>query len=113
MSDEDEGVNMMRRVETTIIRKITEALSPNFLEVINESYKHSVPKGSESHFKVVIVSSKFEGRSLVERHRMVNSILAEELQSGVHALSIQAKTASQWASNQTIASTPPCLGGDK
>ncbi len=113
MSDVNETTEMMRRVETIIVRKIKEAFSPSFLEVVNESYKHNVPKDSETHFKVVVVSNSFDGRSLIERHRMVNSILAEELRSGVHALSIQAKTADQWASNQTIASTPPCLGGDK
>ena len=62
---------------------------PSHLEVINESNMHNVPKGSETHFKVVVVSDSFEGLSLVKRHRAVNEVLAQELQSGVHALSIQ------------------------
>jgi stress-induced morphogen len=53
---------------------------------------HSVPKGSETHFKVVIVSDMFKEKSLLERHRTVNQLLDDELKSGVHALSIQGIT---------------------
>ena len=52
-------------VENSIIEKITKALSPVHLEVINESYMHNVPKGSESHFKVIVVSKEFENVSLI------------------------------------------------
>ena len=100
-------------VETLITSKLSLQFRPSHLDIVNESYKHSVPKGSESHFKVVIVSDQFEGKSLVERHRMVNHCLGEELKQSIHALSIQAKTPSQWAENSTIANTPPCLGGSK
>lgn len=62
---------------------------PTHLEVINESNMHNVPKGSESHFKVVVVSMDFENLSLIKRHRMVNDVLKDELAGGVHALSIQ------------------------
>lgn len=50
---------------------------------------HSVPKGSETHFKVVVVSDQFKDKTLLDRHRAVNQLLDEELKSGVHALSIQ------------------------
>lgn len=65
---------------------------PTHLEVFNESYMHNVPKGSETHFKVVVVSEEFDGVSLIKRHRMVNNALRDELAGGVHALSIQVQS---------------------
>lgn len=53
-------------VETVIRMKLVEKLDPTYLDVINDSYMHSVPPGSETHFKVVIVSEMFTGKSLVE-----------------------------------------------
>ena len=100
-------------VETIVRTKLENAFAPTFIEIINESYKHNVPKGSESHFKVVVVSTEFEGKSLIQRHRLVNQTLAEELKHPIHALSIQAKTPEQWAQDSTITKTPNCLGGDK
>ena len=99
-------------VEQSITKKLN-GLIPNYLEVTNESYKHNVPEGSESHFKVVVVSSKFEGINLVKRHQMVNTLLKEEFDNGLHALSIMAKTPEQWTSagNKLIHETPNCLGG--
>ncbi|KJE95377.1 hypothetical protein CAOG_008920 [Capsaspora owczarzaki ATCC 30864] len=84
------------------------------IQVLNDSYKHAVPRGSETHFNVVVVSDAFKGRSLIDRHRQVNALLKDELKAGVHALSIQAQTPEQWqAANCTVAGTPNCLGGDK
>eukprot|EP01098_Paradermamoeba_levis_P007817 TRINITY_DN3255_c0_g1_i1.p1 TRINITY_DN3255_c0_g1~~TRINITY_DN3255_c0_g1_i1.p1 ORF type:complete len:180 (+),score=28.14 TRINITY_DN3255_c0_g1_i1:48-587(+) len=101
-------------MQASIEKKLTEKFNPVHLEVVNESYKHSVPKGSETHFKVVVVSDKFEGLSLVEQHRAVNSTLADELKNGVHALSIQSKTPAKWiATGGKVAETPNCLGGGK
>lgn len=100
-------------VQSTIEKKIKDKFEPVYLEVVNESYKHSVPKGSESHFKIVVVSEAFEGKALIQRHRVINEILADEIKL-IHALSIQAKTPTQWeASGHQVANTPPCLGGSK
>ncbi|CAE7830849.1 BOLA1 [Symbiodinium microadriaticum] len=93
------------------IRTKLSSLNPVFLDVINESYKHNVPKGSESHFKVIVVSEEFEGLPLIKRHRTVNHMLADELAMGVHALSIVAKTPTQWEENMTVSPSPNCLGG--
>ncbi len=76
--------------------KLTDAFSPSYLEVINESGNHNVPRGSESHFKVIVVSDIFDGKSIIDRHRLVNDCLKEELSTRVHALSIVPKTPSQW-----------------
>lgn len=86
------------QVESRIKDKLTEAFSPERLLVENDSHKHAhhvamqgVAKTGETHFTVTIVSDRFTGRSLVERHRMVNDVLAEELAGPVHALAIRAK----------------------
>lgn len=100
-------------VKETIEAKLTEALSPAHLEVVNESGMHNVPKGSETHFKVLVVSDAFSGQSLVARHRRVNQVLAHELSHGVHALSIRALTLAEGATQQVPFESPPCLGGDK
>jgi BolA protein len=100
-------------IQMAIVDKLNAGLSPVFLDVENESYKHNVPKGSESHFKVCVVSAQFEGQPPIKRHRAVNALLAEELRDSVHALSIQAKTPKQWESSPELASTPNCLGGSK
>jgi BolA protein len=101
-------------VQSDIEAKLTNSLQPNYLEVINESNNHNVPPGSESHFKVVIVTAAFDGKMLVARHRMINEILADELQHKIHALALHTYTPAEWqeVSGNTPAS-PPCLGGGK
>ncbi|XP_042299941.1 bolA-like protein 1 [Sceloporus undulatus] len=100
-------------VEMEIRAKLQRALEPVHLEVINDSHMHAVPRGSETHFRVVVASRRFEGLSLIHRHRLVNDILQEELTGPVHALSIQAKTPQQWEKNPKIIQAPECLGGSK
>ncbi len=82
--------------KSSITNKLREAFSPESLEVSDESYLHEGHAGhrpgGETHFRVHIVSSAFEGKSRIERHRMINTKLAAELEGGVHALAIQAKT---------------------
>jgi len=91
---------------------LVDALAPLRLDVINESHMHNVPPGSESHFKLVIVSASFEGGNLVARHRMVNKLLAEQLQNGIHALSMHTHTPQEWeARGGQVPESPPCLGG--
>ena len=99
--------------QQTIEDKLTTAFQPLHLEVVNESGMHNVPKGSETHFKVLVVSPAFEGLGLVDRHRRVNEALRDELRSGVHALSIRALTPSQWGEGLGAFASPPCLGGSK
>ncbi|KAK3096993.1 hypothetical protein FSP39_005474, partial [Pinctada imbricata] len=99
-------------VQSSITQKLEAALEPQHLEIINESFMHNVPKGSETHFKVVIVAEKFDGVPLIKRHRMVNETLKTELENGVHALSITAKTPQQWEdSGHKVGKSPPCRGG--
>jgi len=91
---------------------LVDQLAPIRLDVVNESHMHNVPAGSESHFKLVIVSDAFADNSLVARHRMVNKLLAEQLKGGVHALSMHTYTAQEWAARGgEVPQSPPCLGG--
>jgi len=101
-------------VQSTIETKLSNALAPNHLEVLNESHMHSVPPGSESHFKLIIVSDAFDGASRVARHQKVNGVLADELRTVIHALSMETYTANEWEEREgrTLAS-PACHGGSK
>ena len=95
-----------------IERKIQEALEPDYLDVINESYMHNVPAGSESHFKVVVVSEAFTDLNRIQRHQRLNSILAQELAGPVHALSIETLTSPEWAARgEKRMESPLCRGG--
>ena len=79
----------------TITNKLREAFSPESLDVTDESHLHEGHTGhrpgGETHFRVYIVSKAFEGKSRIERHRMINATLSEELAGSVHALAIKAQ----------------------
>lgn len=88
-------------VEESIRRRLDEAFSPTVLRVENDSARHAGHRAmrehepevpGETHFSVHIVSEAFEGKSRMERHRMVNDALAAELAGPVHALTIKAQT---------------------
>ncbi len=101
-------------VAAAIEGKLVAAFAPVSLVIENQSDSHSGPRGRETHFKVVVVSTRFAGLALVQRHRLVNQSLADELRSGVHALSIEALTPEQWeARGGAVMTSPPCLGGSK
>ena len=104
-------------VQASITDKLKRALDPSHLDVINESHMHNVPKNSETHFKVVVVSSQFEKiKSPLQRHRLIHGALEDELYHPVHALSIVAKSPSQWeamvSAGKSIPLSPSCRGGD-
>ena len=101
-------------IQTDIEHKIQNALHPVFLEVINESHMHNVPPGSESHFKVIVVSDVFESKNRVARHQTMKALLAAELAGPVHALSMQTQTKNEWEdSGHTKIASPACHGGTK
>ena len=101
-------------VQQSIQTKIAAALAPSHLEVLNESHMHSVPPGSESHFRVVVVSDRFEGLPLVRRHQTVNQVLEQEFEDGLHALSMQTLTGAEWRDRGGVTrASPACHGGSK
>ena len=84
------------KVRAAIERKLAQGLSPVRLVVEDDSARHAGHRGNdggaESHFRVEVVSAAFAGKSRVERHRMVNVLLAEELAGPVHALQLATRT---------------------
>jgi stress-induced morphogen len=88
-------------VENSIREKLTQAFAPVALDVNNDSHLHaghaSSPGTGESHFSVKVVSVAFDGKSRLERHRMVNAVLAEELSGRIHALAVSALTPEEGA----------------
>lgn len=78
-----------------IARRLEESLQPETLDVIDESHlhkgHHGARPGGETHYRVRVTASAFEGKSRIEMHRMINALLADELAAGVHALAIEAK----------------------
>ena len=82
------------RTADLISKKLTEAFAPESLRVEDESHLHAghagAREGGQTHYRVYIVSGAFKGKSRVERHRMINTALAEELKGSVHALAIRA-----------------------
>jgi BolA protein len=79
-------------VKNTIQDKLTIAFRPETLTIVDESHLHAGHAGSrpggESHFRVTLVSVAFAGKGRVERHRMVNQVLSEELAGPIHALAV-------------------------
>jgi BolA protein len=82
------------RTADVITKKLTEAFSPQDLRVVDESHQHEGHAGhrpgGQTHFRVYIVSEAFKGKARLDRHRMINGILAGELAGSVHALAIHA-----------------------
>lgn len=78
-----------------IRRRLTEALAPQYLDVVDDSARHAGHAGARAgggHYNLVIVAGAFAGRGLVERHRMVYAALSDALRQEIHALSIKAYT---------------------
>ena len=83
--------------------KLLEGLAAEAVQVVDESHLHAGhagARGGAGHFRALIVSRRFEGRSAVERQRMVYQVLAEEMGSEIHALSMQTLTPAQWESSR-------------
>lgn len=99
--------------QNIITQKLIAELSPTHIEVLNESDGHSVPKNSETHFKVVLVCGPFLHQSAVQRHRAVYEVLKDELAGGVHALALHTYSIPEWEQRGGAPASPTCLGGGK
>ena len=97
------AVDAARPVYSAIVSKLVQALSPSSLDVLDESSAHAGHAGvagaasGETHFKVAVVSEAFEGKSAVQRHRMVYAALGDEFRAGLHALSLSTRTPGETA----------------
>ena len=90
-------------VQETLRAKLTAALKPTRLEIVDESHLHAGHAGArpegETHFRIQIVSEAFEGQSRVARQRLVYGIVADELRTRVHALALSTRTPHEAAGN--------------
>lgn len=93
---------------------LTNELKPVTLMIEDESSRHNVPAGAESHFKVVAVSTVFNDLNRIARHRLVNACLKAEFTTGLHALSLHLYTPDEWRQRSSDVSTSPaCRNGKK
>ncbi len=98
-----------------IEQKLREFFSPLMIQLINESHLHAVPKGSETHWNLAMVSSRFAGKSRIERHQAVYEVLEKEIRGTIHALTMKLITPDEWsaAGGATDNRSPLCRGGSK
>ena len=96
-----------------IIDRLQAALPLAYLDVVNESSQHSVPPGSETHFKLVVVSPAFAGLRAVARHQKIYGLLSDEMPKGLHALALHTYTPEEWDATGIAPASPACMGGSK
>ncbi|EED34570.1 BolA family protein [Luminiphilus syltensis NOR5-1B] len=99
------------QIQEQIERSLSEGLSVSRLDIVNESFMHNVPEGSESHFKVTVVSKDFEGVRKVKRHQQIYALLGDLMAGPIHALALHTYTADEWSALVSVPVSPDCLGG--
>ncbi|WP_404402129.1 BolA/IbaG family iron-sulfur metabolism protein [Idiomarina seosinensis] len=93
-----------------IAEKLAQQFAVQHLQVDDESYMHASGAQAQSHFKVTLVSDDFSGKRLLQRHRAINKVLADELQQ-IHALALHTYTPAEWTQQGQAPDSPNCLGG--
>lgn len=87
--------------------------SPLFLTVEDESQNHHVPENAQTHFKIIAAAAQFEGLTRVQRHRLINTLLQNEFDTGMHALSMFLYSLEEWNAKKTVPESPNCRDGYK
>ncbi len=101
-------MDMQQQIE----QKLMNAFDPVHLEVIDESHEHNVPEGAQSHFRTIIVTDQFTGKSRIERHKKVYRALLVELDGLIKAFSVLTFDPDEWVGRErSLPSSPPCMGG--
>ena len=94
-------------IEQQIINKLNDEFKPSSLKIVNESFMHNVPTGSESHFKIVVVTNDFNNLPIIQRHKLIYKNL-NGLMDKIHALSIHAFSEEEFELNPVILDSPEC-----
>lgn len=102
------GMSVQDQIET----RLSDSLEPHVLEVRNESFMHNVPEGSETHFKVTLVSDQFDSLRKVRRHQMVYEILSTLMSGPIHALALHLYSPNEWHASPEAPDSPKCHGGE-
>lgn len=89
---------------------LEQTFEPTHLHIENESHNHGGP-GSETHYKVVLVSQAFAGVRPVARHQRVYAVTQPEMAAGLHALALHTYTPEEWAATGQAPDSPACRGG--
>ncbi|STY29613.1 regulator of penicillin binding proteins and beta lactamase transcription (morphogene) [Legionella wadsworthii] len=93
---------------------VSQELTPVYLKVEDESANHHVPEGAQTHFKLTVVSTRFTDLSRISRHRLLNQMLKEEFELGLHALTMHLFTPKEWEDRgEVVSQSPVCKGGFK
>ncbi len=100
----------MTPIKELMEKRLQSGLSPVLLEIVDESPQHGSAK--PSHFRILIVSSAFEGLSVLKRHQRVYEALGD-IMNVIHAFSQQTYTLSEWEARGVRASSPPCQHSKK
>lgn len=97
-----------------LAKLINDALQPQHLDLFDESHMHNVPRGAQSHFKIVVVSEAFSGMPLVARHRKINALAKPLFDDTLHALALHTMTPEEWQQRGgQFPQSPQCMGGSK
>ena len=88
-------------IESQIVNTLSSFMNLASLKIINESFMHNVPEGSESHFKIVVVTNDFNNLSIIQRHKLIYKTL-DSLMNEIHALSIHAFNEEEFKLNPVI-----------
>lgn len=97
---------LQNQIEAVLI----DHFSPTFVAVENESHQHASGKGGNSHFKITLVSDRFTGQALIQRHRSVQQVL-QVVTAGVHAVGLHTYTPDEWlARGEASPVSPTCAG---
>lgn len=102
-------INFIIQMQQHLYSQLQDFFLPSHLEVINESHNHS-GNNPDSHFKIIIVSSKFAGKKLIDRHRLINNLFKKELQQ-IHAMAMHTYTDAEWSKKNKAPDSPKCAGG--
>lgn len=106
------STNRTQPIREAITARLQKAFpSAKHIDVINESSMHAVPPGSETHFKVVVVSEVFAAMKRLDRHRAVQEAVGADLQSTIKALSVRTVLPHEWNDACEVAPSPGCHGG--
>ena len=94
-------------IESQIINTLSSSMNLSSFKIINESFMHNVPDGSESHFKILVVTDDFNNVPIMQRHKLIYKNLSD-LMDKIHALSIHAFTKEEFELNPVILDSPEC-----
>ena len=94
-------------IESQIVNTLSSFMNLASLKIINESFMHNVLKGSESHFKIVVVTNDFNNISIIQRHKLIYKTL-DNLMNKIHALSIHAFNEEEFKLKPIILDSPEC-----